>query len=134
MRPDYGGGSVLMGTWTWGNIAHHLDGNKENETLAWSTVAGVTKPPRVVILRDDETEVQRRKWRDPRALCYRGGDCETAYERSGFGGITPSGGWWCCKGMAAVDPAWRRSSRCGAVRLFRFLVDAGSRLEFSATK
>ena len=62
MRPDYGGGSVLMGTWMWGNIAHHLDGNKENKIMAWSTVAGVARPPRVMILRGDDSEVQQRKW------------------------------------------------------------------------
>ena len=31
--------------------------------------------------------------------------------------------------MAAVDLAWQWSSRCGAVRIFQFPVDAGSRLE-----
>ena len=90
---------------TWGNIAHHLDGNKENETLAWSIVVGVARPPRMVILRGGESEVQRRKWRGPRALCYRGDDCEAAYKRSGFGGFTPSGRRWCCSGTAAVGPA-----------------------------
>ena len=38
--------------------------------MAWSTVAGVVRPPRVVIIRGDESEVQRRKWRAPRALCF----------------------------------------------------------------
>ena len=38
--------------------------------MAWSTVAGVVRPPRVVIIRGDESEVQRRKWRGPRALCF----------------------------------------------------------------
>jgi hypothetical protein len=38
--------------------------------VAWSTVAGVVRPPRVVIIRGDESEVQRRKWRGPRALCF----------------------------------------------------------------
>lgn len=42
--------------------------------------------------RRDRDGVQRRMWRDPHALCYRGGDCEAACERSGFGGITLSGG------------------------------------------
>jgi len=97
--------------------------------VALSIVAGVARPPRVVFLRGDESEVQRRKWRGPRALCYRGGDCEAAFKRSGFCGITPSGGEWCCSSMAAVDPAWQWSSRCGAVRIFQFPVDAGSRLE-----
>ena len=110
---------------TWGNIAHHLDGNKENETLAWSTMTGVARPLRVVILRGDESEVQRRKWRGPRVLCYRGGDCEVAYERSGFGGITPSGEGWCCSGTAAEGLAWRWSSRCSAVYILRFPIDAG---------
>ena len=92
-------------------------------------MAGVARPPRVVILRGDESEVQWRKWRGPRTLCYRGGDCEVAYERSSFGGIIPSGGRWCCSGTAAVDPAWRRSSRCGAVCILRFPIDAGGHLE-----
>jgi hypothetical protein len=35
---------------TWGNIAHYPDGDKRNGTVAWSTVAGVARPPRVVIL------------------------------------------------------------------------------------
>ena len=55
---------------TWGNIAHHLDDNKGDGTVAWSTVAGVARPPRVVIIRGDESEVQRLKWRGPRALCF----------------------------------------------------------------
>ena len=55
---------------TWGNIAHHLDDNKGDGTVAWSTVAGVARPPRMVIIRGDESEVQRRKWRAPRALCF----------------------------------------------------------------
>ena len=77
---------------TWGNFTHRLDSNKGDGTVALSIVAGVARPPRVVFLRGDESEVQRRKWRGPRALCYRGGDCEAAFKRPGFGGITPSGG------------------------------------------
>jgi hypothetical protein len=41
---------------TWDNIAHHPDGDKRNGTMVWSTV----------ILRGDESEVQRRKWQGPR--------------------------------------------------------------------
>jgi hypothetical protein len=73
-----------VGLWRWlgidgdlgtrGNIAHHFDGNKRNRT-----VAGMARPPCVVILRGDESEVQRRKWRGPRALCYCGGDCKAAF-------------------------------------------------------
>jgi hypothetical protein len=91
----------------WGNIAHYPGGDKGNGTVAWSTVAGVTRPPRVVILQGDESEVQQRKWRGPRALCYRGGDCEAAYKRSGFGGISLSGGGLCCSSTAIKGPAWR---------------------------
>jgi hypothetical protein len=47
---------------TWGNIAHHPDGSKGNGTVAWSIVTGVARSPRVVILRGDESEVQRQKW------------------------------------------------------------------------
>ena len=77
----------------WGNFAHHPNGEKRNGTMAWSTVAGVRSPPRVVILSGDESEVQRRMLRGPRALCYCGGDYEATYERSDFDGFTlPSGG------------------------------------------
>ena len=69
---------------TWGNFTHRLDGDKGDGTVALSIVAGVARPPRVV---------------------FRGGDCVAAYERSGFGGFTPSGGRWCCSGTAAVGPA-----------------------------
>ena len=54
-------------------------------------------------------------------------------ERFGFGGFTPSGGGWCCSGTVAVDPAWRWSSRFGAVYIFQFSVDAGHAWRFSAT-
>ena len=47
-----------------------FDGDKRNGTVAWSIVVGVARPPRVVILRGDESEVQRLKWRGPRALCF----------------------------------------------------------------
>ena len=47
--------------------------------------------------------IQQRKWRDPNALYFHGGDCKTALERSDFGGITPSGGEWCCNGTVVVD-------------------------------
>ena len=33
-------------------------------------MAGVARPPRVVIIQGDESEVQRRKWRGSRALCF----------------------------------------------------------------
>jgi hypothetical protein len=92
---------------TWGNIAHHPDGDKRNRTVAWSTVTSMVRPLRMVIPRGDESEVQRRMWRGSRALCYRGGDCEVAYERSGFDDITPSGGGWCCIGTMAEGSAWR---------------------------
>uniref|UniRef100_K3YXD1 Uncharacterized protein n=1 Tax=Setaria italica TaxID=4555 RepID=K3YXD1_SETIT len=62
-------------------------------------------------------------WRCPRALCYRGGDRETACERSGFGGFTPLGGGWCCSGTIAEGPAWRWSFRCGVVCFYRFPID-----------
>ena len=64
---------------TWGNFAHQLDGDKGDGTVALSIVAGVARLPRVVFLRGDESEVQRWKWRGPRALCYHGGDCEAAF-------------------------------------------------------
>ena len=63
---------------TWGNLAHPLDDDKGDGTVEWSTVAGVARPPRVVFLRGDWSEVQRRKWRGPRALCFHGGDCVAA--------------------------------------------------------
>ena len=46
------------------------DGDKRNGTVAWSVVTGVARPPRVVILRGIESEVQRRMRRGPRALCF----------------------------------------------------------------
>ena len=64
MRPACGGGSALIGTRTWGNIAHLLDGNKENETVAWSTLAGVARPP----VRGDSS---RRRERGPTAEVVR---------------------------------------------------------------
>ena len=88
---------------TWGNFAHHLDGDYGNKTVAWSTVAGMARPPRVVILQGNESVVQWRSWRGPRMLCYCGGDCEAAFERPSFDGITPSGGEWCCSVMAVLD-------------------------------
>ena len=50
---------------TWGNFTHRLDGDKGDGTVALSIVAGVARPPRVVFLRGDRSEVQRRKWRGP---------------------------------------------------------------------
>ena len=50
---------------TWGNFAHHLDGDKGDGIVAWSTVAGVARPSGRVFLQGDESEVQRQKWRDP---------------------------------------------------------------------
>ena len=35
-------------------------------------------------------------WRGPRALCSRGGDCEAACERSGFGGLNRKALVECC--------------------------------------
>jgi hypothetical protein len=43
----------------WGNIDLHSDGNKGNGIVAWSTAVGVARPPRPVILRGDESEVER---------------------------------------------------------------------------
>ena len=74
----------------WGNFAHHPD--KRNETVAWSTVAGVARPSHMVILRGDESEVQRQMWRGPRASCYRVGGCKAIYESFGFSDFNPSGG------------------------------------------
>ena len=48
-------------------------------------------------------------------LCCRGGDRDTACERSGSDVITLSGGVWCCSSTTARGPAWRRLSRCGVV-------------------
>ena len=36
--------------------------------MTWSTVADVARPPLAVFLRGDESGVQRRTWRGPRAL------------------------------------------------------------------
>ena len=46
------------------------DGDKRNRTVAWSIMAGVARPPRVVILRGVESEVRRRMRRGPRMLCF----------------------------------------------------------------
>ena len=46
------------------------DGDKRNGTVAWSIVTGVARPPCVVILRGDESEVQWRMRRGPRVLCF----------------------------------------------------------------
>ena len=71
MRSACGGGSAFLETRGNGTILLFAsDSNKRNGTVAWSTVAGVARPPRVVILLGDETEVQRRMRRGPRALCF----------------------------------------------------------------
>nr|TKW36290.1 hypothetical protein SEVIR_2G431100v2 [Setaria viridis] len=41
-----------------GNIAHHSDSDKRNESVTWSTMASVARSPHVVFLRGDETEVE----------------------------------------------------------------------------
>nr|TKW32756.1 hypothetical protein SEVIR_2G188900v2 [Setaria viridis] len=76
-----------------GNIASHTDSDKRNGSVTWSTGAGVARPLHVVFSprRQERDGVQRWMWRGPRALCHRGGDCETAYKRPEFGGITLSG-------------------------------------------
>ena len=51
---------------------------------------------------ENEEEVQWRVWRDPRALRFRGGDCEAAGVRSGFGVSTLSDGVWRCSGTTAT--------------------------------
>ena len=43
---------------TWGNFTHRLDGDKGDGTVALSIVAGVARPPRVVFLRGDESEIR----------------------------------------------------------------------------
>ena len=35
---------------TWGNIAHHNDGDKGKETVAWNTMVGVARRPHVVFV------------------------------------------------------------------------------------
>ena len=44
--------------------------------------------------------------RGPRVV-FRGGDCEAAGVRSGFGDSTLSDGVWRCSGATATGPAWR---------------------------
>ena len=75
----------------WGNFAHHPD--KRNETVAWSTVAGVARPPSAVFSsrRRERGGVQRRIRRGPRALCCRGGDYEAACEWLGSSVSHPVG-------------------------------------------
>ena len=46
------------------------DSDKRNGTVAWSIVAGMARPPRMVILRGDESEVQRRMQRGSHTLCF----------------------------------------------------------------
>ena len=71
MRSACGGGSALLETRGGGaTLLFASDGDKRNGTVAWSIVAGVARLPRVVILRGDESEVQRRMRRGPRVLCF----------------------------------------------------------------
>ena len=84
------------GSWKRGIIVLHPGGDIINESATRSTVAEV-------------------------ARC--GGDCDTTYVRSGFGGSTLPDDVRCCNGTTAVCPAWRWSSRCGAVRSSRFPID-----------
>lgn len=66
----------------------------------------------------------------PACLCYLGGDCEVARERSGSGGFTLSRGVWCCKGTTRRVPhGGGLLVRCD---LFSF-VDAGSQRKVSMT-
>ena len=72
-------------------------------------------------LHGDESveEVQRRVWRGPRALCLRGGEGETACERSGFDGFHSVR--WCLLwqrhygGRSCIAVAF--SVRCGLLLL-----------------
>ena len=71
MRSACGGGSALLETRGGGaTLLFASDGDKRNGTVAWSIMAGVARPPRVVILRGIESEVQRRMRRGPRVLCF----------------------------------------------------------------
>jgi len=75
---------------------HHLDGDFIYESVTRSTEAEVARPPCAVssTWRRERGGVQRRVWRGPRALCFRGADCEAAGVRSGFGGSTLPDGVW----------------------------------------
>jgi hypothetical protein len=77
-----------------GNIILRPDGDIINGSATRSTVADVARPPRVVssTRRRERGGVQRRMWRGPRSLCYRGGDCEAACMRFEFSGFTLSDG------------------------------------------
>ena len=74
-----------------GIFALHLDGDLRYGSGAWSTVAGVARPPSAVFSsrRRERGGVQRRMRRGPRALCCRGGDCEVACEWLGSGVFHP---------------------------------------------
>ena len=78
------------GSWKRGIIVLHPGGDIINESATRSTVAEVARPPRVVssARRRERGGVQQRMWQGPRALCFRGGVCETACVRSRFGGST----------------------------------------------
>jgi len=72
---------------------HHPDGDFIYEFETRSTEAEVARPPRAVSSTwRRERGVQRRVWRGPRTLCFRGGDREAAGVRYGFGGSTLSDG------------------------------------------
>ena len=52
-------------------------------------MADVARPLRAVFF-EATSEVQRLEWREaPASLCFHGGDCEAASERSGSGGFHP---------------------------------------------
>ena len=51
-----------------GDIIHHSDGNTRDRSVTWSAVADVARPPLAVFRRGNESGVQRRTWRGPRAL------------------------------------------------------------------
>ena len=90
-------------------MMHHPNGDFIYESKTRSTEADVARPPRAVssTWRRERGGVQRRVWRGPRALCFRGGVCEAAGVRSGFGDSTLSDGVWRYSGATATVSAWR---------------------------
>ena len=90
-------------------MMHHPDGDFIYESETRSTELAVARPPHAVssTWRRERGGIQRRVWRGPRALCFRGGDCEVAGVRSGFGDSTLSDGVWRCSGATATGSAWR---------------------------
>ena len=115
------------GSWKRGIIVLHHGGDIINESATRSTVAEVARPRVWCLRRGDESEEESNGGCGvaPRALCFRGGDCEVACVRFGFGGSTLPDDVQCCNGTIAAGPAWRWSSRCDAVRSSRFPIDLG---------